>query len=237
MKTRYVSMFAAVLLVVGLVSAAVAQPRTIDPTRFEEAILAFEAEAKASIPPEGAILVTGSSSILRWSSMEADLAPLTVIPRGFGGSAMADVLHYVDRLIMPYKPRAVVIYEGDNDTGMFGVPPMKIAGELKQIIGTIHQALPETRIYVMSVKPSLARVENWDKAQETNDLYRQIVDSDDTVRYIDVATPFLRADGTVMDDIFVDDGLHLNEKGTRIWASTIRAVLMAGEAQYESTNE
>ena len=134
-------------------SAAVAQPRTIDPTRFEEAILAFEAEAKASMPPEGAILVTGSSSIRRWSSMEADLAPLTVIPRGFGGSAMADVLHYVDRLIIPYKPRAVVIYEGDNDTGMFGVPPMTIAGELKQIIGTIHQALPETRIYVMSVKP------------------------------------------------------------------------------------
>ena len=111
---------------------------------------------------------------------------------------------------------------------------MKIAGELKQIIGLIHKALPETRIYVMSVKPSLARVENWDKAQETNDLYRQIVDSNDKVRYIDVATPFLRADGTVMDDIFVDDGLHLNEKGTRLWASTIKAVLMAGEAQYES---
>ena len=88
----------------------------------------------------------------------------------------------------------------------------------------------------MSVKPSLARWDNWDKAQETNELYQKFVASSDLLTYIDVATPFLRADGTVMDDIFVDDGLHLNEKGTRIWASTIKAVLMAGEAQHESTN-
>ena len=130
-----------------------------------------------------------------------------------------------------------MIYEGDNDTGAFGIPPMTIAGELKQIIGTIQKALPDTRIYVMSVKPSLARVANWDTAQETNELYRRIVDSDDTLYYIDVATPFLRADGTVMDDIFVDDGLHLNEKGTRIWAATIKAALMEVEAKYEANSE
>ena len=237
MKVRVATAFAAVLLVVGLVSAAVAQPRTIDPTRFEEAILAFEAEAKTSMPPEGAIIVTGSSSIRRWDTMKADLAPLTVIPRGFGGSAMADVLHYVDRLVIPYKPRAVVIYEGDNDTGIFGVPPMTIASELERIVAKIHAALPQTRVYVMSVKPSLARWENWDKAQETNVLYKKLVTQDDLLTYIDVATPFLRVDGKVMDDIFVDDGLHLNEKGTRIWATTIKSALMEVEAQYEATND
>ena len=236
MKVRVATAFAAVLLVVGLVSSAVAQPRTIDPTRFEEAVLAFEAE-DGSMTPEGAIAITGSSSIRRWDTMKTDLAPLTVIPRGFGGSAMADVLHYVDRLVIPYKPRAVVIYEGDNDTGIFGVPPMTIAGELKQIVAKIHAALPQTRVYVMSVKPSLSRWENWDKAQETNELYMKFVASNDLLTYIDVATPFLRANGEVMDDIFIDDGLHLNEKGTRIWASTVKAVLMAGEAKYESTNE
>ena len=234
MKARVATAFTVVLLVVGFVSGAAAQPRTIDPTRFEEDIQAFEADAKATMPPEGAILVTGSSSIRRWQSMQADLAPLTVIPRGFGGSAMADVLHFVDRLVIPYKPRAVVIYEGDNDTGSYRVPPATIASELEQIVEQIHAALPRTRVYVMSVKPSLARWENWDKAQETNEFYKQLVASNDLLTYIDVATPFLGANGKVMDDIFVDDGLHLNEKGTRLWASAIKAVLMAGEAQYES---
>jgi len=141
---------------------------------------------------------------------------------------MADVLHFADRIILPYQPRAVVIYEGDNDTGRFNVPPATIASELKQIISQIHTELPDTRVYVMSVKPSLAREVVWDKAQETNQLYQTLAASDERLRYIDVATPFLRADGKVMDDIFIDDGLHLNDKGTAIWAATIKAALMAG---------
>ena len=168
--------------------------------------------------------------------MEADLAPLTVVPRGFGGSTMADVLHYLDRLVMPYKPRAVVIYEGDNDT-FRGVSPETVAGQLKRIVSKINAALPETRVYVLSVKPSLARVSVWGKAQETTELYKRIIASDDRLHFIDVATPFLKADGTVMDDVFVDDGLHLNDKGNRIWAEAIKSVLMEVEAQYETTND
>ena len=97
--------------------------------------------------------------------------------------------------------------------------------------------LPATRVYVMSVKPSLARVAVWDKAQETNALYRRLAAGNELVSYIDVATPFLRADGNVMDDIFIEDGLHLNEKGTAIWASTIKAALMTGEARHETTDQ
>ena len=235
MKVRVSAVLAAVLVVVGFASVSVAQEApTIDPTRLEAEIQAFEADDYSMMPPQGAIVLTGSSSIRRWTSMVADLAPLTVIPRGFGGSAMADLLHFVDRLVIQYKPRAVVIYEGDNDTGRYLVPPATIASELEQIISKIHASLPQTRVYVMSVKPSLARVEMWDKAQETNALYRELVAGNDLLTYIDVVTPFLGPDGKVMDDIFIEDGLHLNEKGTRIWAATIKAALMAGEAQYES---
>ena len=232
------SVAAAALLVAGVATMALAQAPPIDPTRYEGAIQAFEAADRENMPPPGAIVVTGSSSIARWNdAMPAALAPLTVIPRGFGGSAMADVLHFVDRVVIAYNPRAVVIYEGDNDTGRFMVPPATIASELEQIIAAVHAELPETRVYVMSVKPSLARVAVWDKAQETNALYRRLAADNDLVSYIDVATPFLRADGTVMDDIFIADGLHLNEKGTRIWAATIKAALMAGEARHETTDQ
>lgn len=226
---RYAAAFTASLLVVGLVATSAAQ-RTSDPSRWADAIAAFDADAASR--PSGAIVLTGSSSFARWRTMEADLAPLTVVPRGFGGSTMADVLHYVDRLVMPYEPRAVVIYEGDNDT-FFGVSPDTIASQLEAIISKIHAALPDTRVYVLSVKPSLARVGVWDQAQRTTALYKQIVAADDRLHFIDVATPFLKPDGTVMDDVFVADGLHLNEKGNRIWAAAIKAVLMKIEAEFE----
>ena len=229
MKTRLAPALAAALLVVGLVSAATAQ-RASDPSRWADAIAAFGADAASR--PSGAIVFTGSSSFARWRTMEEDLAPLTVVPRGFGGSTMADVLHYVDRLVMAYTPRAVVIYEGDNDT-FFGVSPETIASQLKEIISKIHAALPDTRVYVLSVKPSLARVRVWDQAQETTDLYKRIVAGDDRLHFIDVVTPFLTGDGTVMDDVFVADGLHLNDKGNRIWATAIKSVLMEIEAEFE----
>ena len=92
-------------------------------------------------------------------------------------------------------------------------------------------------MYVLSVKPSLARVSVWNEAQKTTELYKQIVASDDRLHFIDVATPFLTADGTVMDDVFVDDGLHLNDKGNQIWAAAIKSALMKIEAQYEPTND
>jgi lysophospholipase L1-like esterase len=229
MKLRHTSSLAILLLLVGLVSTGAAQ-RTSDPSRWTNAIDAFDADAANR--PKGAIVLTGSSSFARWRTMEADLAPLTVVPRGFGGSTMADVLYYADRLVKPYQPRAVVLYEGDNDT-FYGVDPMTIAGQLKQVIMKIHAALPDTRVYVLSVKPSLARVNVWDKAQETSALYKQIAASDDRLHFIDVATPFLKTDGTVMDDVFVDDGLHLNDKGNAIWAKAIKDVLMKTEAKFE----
>ena len=240
MKILYSRALVALLLVaaVAVATPAAAQTETIDPTRFEEAIQAFEAEDRAMMPPEGAIVVTGSSSIRRWHpTLKQDLAPLTVIPRGFGGSTMEDVEYFLDRIVIKYKPRAVVIYEGDNDTGRYRVRPAEIAHRLQTIVQRVHAALPGTRVYVMSVKPSLARVAVWDKAQETNALYQRLAADNELVSYIDVANPFLGADGKVMDDIFIDDGLHLNEKGTGIWASTIKAALMAGEAQHETTDE
>jgi lysophospholipase L1-like esterase len=211
--------------------------RPIDPARFSDAIAAFEAEDQADPPPPGAIVATGSSSIRRWQSIKEDLAPLTVIPRGFGGSTMADLLHYVDRIVIPYEPRAVVIYEGDNDTGSFFVAPQKVVDQFGMIVEKIHAALPETRVYVLSVKPSVLREAYWGSATEANELLQKMVADNDLLTYIDVATPFLQPDGAVMTDIFIEDGLHLNEKGTKIWGETIKAALLAGgEATHEPTS-
>lgn len=218
----------ALSLFAGLTSA-----QNLDPTRFENSIQAFEAQDAKERPPEGAILLTGSSSIARWNDQAAAaLAPLTVIPRGFGGSVMGDVLHYLDRVALTYKPRAILIYEGDNDT-WYKLSEEKIVGQFEEIVARVHEALPETRIYALSVKPSVARVDVWPAAQKVSARLAAIADADPLVHYIDVATPFLKADGSVMTDIFIADGLHLNDKGNQIWGAAIKAGLMKTEARFE----
>ncbi len=228
-----IASLAAVVLLLFAGQTGFAQ-QEIDPTRWESAMQAFDEQDRASPPPEGAIVLTGSSSIARWNDQAAAaLAPLTVIARGFGGSTMQDALYHLDRVALRYKPRAILIYEGDNDT--WGrIPEEEIVGNFKQIVARVHEELPETRIYVMSVKPSVARVDVWPAAQKVNGELKAIAAADPLVHYVDAVTPFMKADGTVMTDIFVEDNLHFNTLGNLIWGSTIRAALMPREARHET---
>lgn len=206
-----------------------------NPARFEQTIQGFEARDAVDPPPANAIVLTGSSSIARWNDQAAEaLAPLTVIPRGFGGSVMNDVLHYLDRIALDYEPRAILIYEGDNDTGANNpIPNAVVLDQLAQIIDRIHATLPETRIYVLAVKPSILRWEVWPVARSLSEGYERIADADPLVFFVDTASPFLNPDGTVMTDIFVDDDLHFNELGNSIWGAVIKAALMPMEARHE----
>ena len=108
-----------------------------------------------------------------------------------------------------------------------------ILDHLEQIIARVHEALPATRVYVLSVKPSILRWGVWPVAQEVSAGYKAIADADPRVYYVDVATPFLNSDGTVMSDVFVADNLHFNDLGNLIWGATIRAALMPVEARFE----
>ena len=236
MKARCVVFLSLWIGNVVLAQTTTAPPK-IEPGRFADDMAAFDAEDQTSPPPEGAIAITGSSSIRRWHpTIVEDLAPLTVIPRGFGGSTMEDALYWIDRVAIRYKPRAVVVYEGDNDTGRYEVPPATIARQFEEIVTKVHSALPAARIYVVSVKPGVRRWSNWPEAVATNELLAALADNDQLVTYIDVATPMLKENGEVMDDIFVEDDLHLNPKGYEIWTSAIRSVLVAAEGLLETSD-
>jgi len=205
-----------------------------DPSRFENEIKAFEKMDKKSPPPEGAIVFFGSSTIRGWHGKIAeDLAPLTVVPRGFGGSDMHAALHYADRVVIPYRPRAIVLYEGDNDTAC-GIAPEKVRDTFLAFVKKIHDALPDTRIYFLSIKPSVARWAMWDQMTEANRLIAKECERDKRLTYIDMASATLGEDGTPRQDIFVPDNLHYNRKGYEIWRDTLRPILMEREGEGET---
>lgn len=201
-----------------------------DPSRWEEAIAAFEAEDHKNPPASGLILATGSSSIAHWhSSIRQDLAPLDVIPRGFGGSTINDLLHYADRVVIPYKPAAILVYEGDNDIAG-GVFPATVLAKYKEFVALVHKELPETRLYILAVKPSPSRWDQWERFQQVNEGLKELCDEDEKLFYIDIATPMLGSDGRPRAELFGEDMLHMNELGYAIWSEQVKAAMLARES-------
>jgi lysophospholipase L1-like esterase len=203
------------------------------PERFADAIAAFTAADEEEMPPRKAIVCTGSSSMRGWhKDIYDDLAPLTVIPRGFGGSNMNDVLHYADRIILPYKPRAVILYEGDNDIAL-GIAPAPIAQTFRALVEKIHAQLPETRIYFLSIKPSISRWHMWPRMQEANALIADECAADERLVYVDVAAGMLDEEGKPRADIFKEDKLHMNRRGYEIWRDILRPIIIKAEWPHE----
>lgn len=204
-----------------------------DPARFENAIQKFEQADAKQMPPENAVLCVGSSSIRMWhTALSEDLAPLTVIGRGFGGSNTNDLLHFAGRIVIRYKPRAVMIYEGDNDIAQ-GIKPYEVRAAYEVLIDKIEDDLPDCRVYLLAVKPSPKRWDFWPKMAQVNEMLAELAEDNETVTYIDIATPMLDVDGKPRADLFIKDNLHLNRKGYELWRDTIRPILVEAERKYE----
>lgn len=197
-----------------------------DPARLSAEVAAFAAADSVAPPPVGAVVGVGSSSMRLWHpTIAADLAPLEVVPRGFGGSTMLDLLHYAQPLVLACRPRLILLYEGDNDIDC-GVPPAEVRAVFDRFAALVHAELPETRIEVLAIKPSPARWSRWPAMQETNRLLAEACAADSLLGFIDVAAPMLGTDGLPRRELFLPDLLHLNDRGYALWAALVRQALI-----------
>ena len=201
-------------LLAGTAPRSAAQP---DPDRWELAIRAFEESDRMHPPEQGGIVFLGSSSFRRWN-LERYFPGKRLINRGFGGSHMADALRYLDRIVLPLKPRTLFLYEGDNDLAS-GKTPGTVEREFRKMVASVHATLPETKIVFVGVKPSLRRWHLIGKVREANARVRTVTEENDLLEFIDVDGPLLGPDGKPRRDLFVDDELHLNDSGYAIWRS------------------
>ncbi len=197
----------------------------VDISRFEKEIRAFEKEDSALGINRHAILFAGSSSIRLWSSLEKDMFPLSVLNRGFGGSTLPELIHYADRIILPYKPDIIVLYCGENDLANDETSADQVYNNFKKFYKYLRKQLPTTRLYYISIKPSVKRWEYWPKFKEANQKIAKFMRRHKRCYYIDTASKMLDENGVVYQDIFVEDKLHMNAKGYAIWTGVLKPAL------------
>lgn len=212
---------ACLLLLVGGSAARACPP---SPQPWQADIQKLVADNSAHPPPQHGVLFVGSSSIRMWTTLARDFPGVPTINRGFGGSAIADSTHYADRIVIPYRPRVIVMYAGDNDIAE-GCTPRQVLEEFKAFVGRVRRELPHVAIVYISIKPSLARWALWPRMHEANEQIESWARTRKRVTFVDVASRMLGVDGKPRADLFRDDGLHMTPAGYAIWTTALKPVL------------
>lgn len=194
---------------------------------FHDEIQSFKKEDSVTTPPKNAILFVGSSSFRLWTSLKDDFRMHSVINRGFGGSSLPDVIRYANDIIVPYEPSQVVIYCGENDLAASDTVTSQIVFERFQtLFEIIRKQLPNASVAFVSIKPSPSRAHLLPKVIAANDLIREFLKKHQKTAYIDVFSAMVDQQGNPKPDLFVEDKLHMNQKGYAIWVEKIGPYLI-----------
>jgi lysophospholipase L1-like esterase len=199
-----------------------------DPQAWEASIRRFEVRDRLQPAPPEVILFTGSSSITLWASLAQDMAPLPVLNCGFGGSRIPDVVHYAERIVRPYHPKAIILFAGTNDIAdPKPATAQQVFDGYLAFVNAIHSSLPFTPIYYISITPTPLRWKFWPVVQEANRLIQAHTLTDPALHYIDITGAFLGPDGQPIRSLFRADRLHPNARGYEKWTAQIKPVLLA----------
>lgn len=205
-----------------LVSISLAQPAKDEDraAKWEKEVAAIEKRQTEKPPEKGGIVFAGSSTIRLWD-LPKSFPDWKATNCGFGGSEIRDSTLFAERLILKHEPRAIVFYAGDNDVNS-GRKPEQVLANFQAFAKLIHDKLPKTRIYFLSIKSSIARWKQFETQSKANALVKDHCAKDERLTYVDMVALTLGADGQPKPEFFVKDGLHLSEEGYRAWSAAVR---------------
>lgn len=218
------------LICISVIGQAVAVASDSDPlepyresaARWEKQIENFRKIDAANPGPEDAILVIGSSSIRIWDTIQEDLAPYSVIKRGFGGASISDIAIYADDLIAPHDCRAIVFFVGARDAS--GKDGEKSAEEICKLTNLLVRKVRKLKggvpIIFMEITPSPARVYMEQEVAEVNSVISAVCRANPNVHWLKTSHRFLH-NGTPIPRLFAENRVHLSDQGYNIWSQLL----------------
>ena len=233
--TLGVLIFGGVALSSGCRPTAIAQPTFPEPlpanSPHGDEINAFLEADKKQMPPEGAVLFIGSSSIRYWDTLAQDFPEIPVINRGFGGSLVNESTLYADRIAIPYKPKMIVMFAGTNDLDYGNKTPQQVFDDYKAFVAKVRESLPGVRMVYLSISPTKSRWKEEEKVLQANHLIQDwmILNNSPTnkLNFINTHDELLTVDGQPPVNLEREDGLHFNKEGYKVWTALMKPEILA----------
>ena len=207
----------------ALIAKSTAQPA--GPVHsFEKDVQAYEAADEVKAPPHGAILLAGDSQFFRWKTLHEDLPGYTIVNRGIDGFKLSDLVYFTDRLILPCKPRLIILHVGGNDVHN-GKSAEEVLAEFKVFVAKVRTFMPEAPIAFSSITPGPGR---WSEAgirKQTNQVIKDFIGTQRNLHFIDLWDAMLTPDGKPREDLWVEDRVHPNHAGYLLRVEIMRPLM------------
>lgn len=214
------NIFLTVLLLVGLQFS-----NAQDPGHLEEEVDKLYNKKYNFNNDKRLIVFAGSSSLRLWKDLQDYYPRFNIINNGFGGSQFSDLIYFYNKIITNQKPDYLFIYEGDNDIAE-NKKVHRVYRDFKKLFKKLKMDLPDTKVIFISVKPSIAR---WNLKNDYNKLNKKMSrycrKKNDNIEFADVWSVMLDNLGNLRQNIFIEDGLHMNKKGYDLWNKVLSSYL------------
>lgn len=151
--------------------------------------------------------------------------------RGNSGGMTQEIEDNLESMIAG-NPSKVFLMIGTNDLGTAGdnYAPAAVAQRIEKILARICTEVPGATVYYQSILPSTVGSRTQAKTEETNNLVKAWIEerNNENIEYIDVYTPLCtngalkNTSATQSTTSYSYDGLHLTQKGYKVWMDIIK---------------
>lgn len=193
--------------------------------RFKGDIENFEKSDKARNLKSVKTVFVGSSTFTRWPHMEDDFREFDAVNRGFGGSTIPEINHYLDRIVCKYKPQKVVLYAGTNDIAELKHTASDVKKDVESFFQKVFSCCPGAEIYFVSISMAPCRTEFAAQYDASNKEIQNLIKKTKHTHYIDVVPLMRDKQNKLRVDLFGPDSLHMTDAGYALWKPAIQAAL------------
>ncbi|MCH5179144.1 MAG: exo-alpha-sialidase [Prevotellaceae bacterium] len=180
---------------------------------------------------DGDIVFIGNSITNMMNWYEAFGSQQNIHGRGNSGGLSQEILDNLESMIAG-NPSKVFLMIGTNDLGTLGdnYTPAAVAQRIQKILTRIHTEAPNATVYYQSILPTTVGNRTQAKTEETNALVKNWIEAynSDQIVYVDLYTALVsngalaNTSSSLSATSYSDDGLHLTQKGYRIWMDIIK---------------
>ena len=195
-----------------------------DSTYYENKALNYEKEIDIE---NYHIALAGSSSMENWSTSTEDMNPIVTFNHGIGGTTVEQwTQKLLQRLVLPYSPKAVVYYVGVNNIINSNKSGQETGDALVALFNKTHEHLPNTQIFYVLINklPSYAHYQ--DQFDIANNITLQYQREHSYLTCIDAGKDLLKENGLPNAGYFLTDGLHMSKVGYVIWGKAVKDAII-----------